>query len=456
MADRWGAWHGVVRVEMEALQDVRVIDFSRLAPGPMAAMILADLGADVVKVEEPGGGRRIRDERELKKSSDADEHRWRTLSPLERNKRSIAVNLREPAGREIAFRLMQRSDVVIEGYRPGVMRRLGLDYDAIRTRNPRLVYCSISGYGQEGPRALSVGHDLNYLAYSGALSLIGTPDGRPVVPINLLADYAGGSLVAVVGILAALIARSTSGRGQFIDVSMADSVVGLLSMEIARLLHTGRTPRAGSTYLTGGMAYYNVYETKDGRFLTVACNEPHFFRALCTALDLEPLSTLQFVESAQGQIADVLAQRFREKTLAEWVGQLDDSLIPIAAVRSLDEVLADPDLRRRRVIVQIGGDGQPSATQVGSPIHLSRTPVQMGWPAPLPGQDTEAIMKELGYDEAIIAQLAHAGVVVPLASRDVVYEEPERAHKGKGHRHPVRKLHQPRGDDGGHTQHGRA
>jgi crotonobetainyl-CoA:carnitine CoA-transferase CaiB-like acyl-CoA transferase len=396
---------------MDALEGVRVVDFSRLAPGPMAAMMLGDLGADVVKVEEPGGGRRAQQERALKNGDDSEEQRWRAVSPLERNKRSLVLNLRAAEGKEVALQLITRADVVVEGYRPGVMRRLGLDYDSVRTLNSRLIYCSISGYGQTGPKSASVGHDLNYLAYAGALSLIGTADGRPIVPLNLLADYAGGSLIAVAGILAALVARSANGEGQFVDVSMVDGVIGLLSVEVARLIHSGKTPLAGKTYLTGGVAYYNLYGTQDGRLLSVACNEPAFFRKLCDVLDLPNLPELQFVEEAQAGIAIALTHAFRQKTLSDWMELLDDTQIPIAPVRPLDEVIADPNLHRRKLIVEVEGREHQRVTQAGSPIHLSRTPVNLRWAAPVPGEHTAEILGELGYDATAIARLAEAGVV---------------------------------------------
>ncbi len=386
-------------------------DFSRLAPGPMAAMMLGDLGADVVKIEEPGGGRRAREERALGRSDELEEQRWRQLSPLDRNKRSIALNLREPAGREVALALIERSDVLIEGYRPGVMGRLGLDYDSARSRNRRLVYCSISGFGQAGPKAASVGHDLNYLAYAGALSLIGTPDGRPVVPINVIGDYAAGSLVAVAGILAALVARTTSGEGQLVDVSMVDGVVALLAVEVARLLHTGKTPRSGSTYLTGGVAYYNLYEAKDGGILSIGCNEPHFFRRLCELLDLPDLPALQFHEEAQGEIAMRLQERFRQMTLSEWLERLHDSEIPVAPARRLDDVIADPDLKARGLILEVGEDGGRPVTQIGSPFRLSATPVEIRRPAPRPGEQTAEVLAELGFNEAAITRLAQDGVI---------------------------------------------
>jgi len=396
---------------MQPLDDIRIVDFSRLAPGPMATMILADLGADVTKIEEPGGSRRSREESALSKQPNAQARRWRRISPLERNKRSICINLRTEAGREIAIRVAGQADVVVEGYRPGVMARLGLDYPTLRLENPGLIYCSITGYGQTGRKAMTVGHDLNYLAYSGALSLIGTRDGEPIVPINLLGDYSGGSFVAVIAILSALIERSASGEGQFIDVSMVDSLIGLLGVEIARLIHTGRAPVAGTTYLTGGMAYYNIYRTKDGAYLTIACNEPHFFRELCEILDLNELPPLQFIPSEQGHMTRKLAQRFLGRTLNEWSELLDDTHIPIAGVRSLDQVLADEDLRQRGMFADVPNGPHRPITQAASPFHFSRSSPRVRRLAALPGSDTMAIMRQLGYDDDTVEGLLQDGVI---------------------------------------------
>jgi crotonobetainyl-CoA:carnitine CoA-transferase CaiB-like acyl-CoA transferase len=292
------------------------------------------------------------------------------------------------------------------------MKRLGLDYDAIRAVNQRAVYCSITGYGQGGLRSTQAGHDLNYLANSGALSLIGTPDGKPVVPGNLIADYAAGSLHAVVGILSALIARERTGVGQFIDVSMLDGVLALLSVEVARYLSSGQVPKAGSTYLTGGAAYYNIYETRDGRAVAIACNEPSFFRRLCEKLGVPELVKLQLSDSA-GQLKNqqILQQHFRSKTLAEWIEMFAGEDFPIAPVLQLNEVLDDPHLRERNMFVTLPNDDFGSVTQVAPAVHLSDTPGVVRHLAPRPGQDSRAILEALTYDNSQIAQLVSNGIV---------------------------------------------
>lgn len=401
---------------MTALAGCRVLDFSRLAPGPMATMILADLGADVIKVEEPGGGRRARDERKVKggdpRKTIEDEARWRTFNPLERNKRSIAVDLKAAAGREVVLRLAAASDVVVEGFRPGVAERLGISYDDVRLIRPDVIYCSITGYGRSGPRKRRTGHDLNYLAYAGALSLIAGPQNSAVVPTNVIGDYAGGSLYAAIAILAALLSRERTGTGQFIDLSMAEGVVALLAVEIARLFNTGSAPTAGTTYLTGGAAYYNVYTAKDGRRLTIACNEPHFFATLCDLLDVPEMVERQF-DGPAGQNANYVAlqERFAKRTLQEWASMFDEVDVPFEPVRSLAEVVQDRDLWSRGMFVRLSHDLFGAVTQVGSPLHLAATPPTVRKLSPMPGENAAAILEEAGYSDTDAKRLIANGVI---------------------------------------------
>jgi crotonobetainyl-CoA:carnitine CoA-transferase CaiB-like acyl-CoA transferase len=405
------------------LSSYRVIDFSRLAPGPMTTMVLGDLGADVIKVEEPGGGRRARDERVLqgqpRDDYSAEEWRWRSFNPLERNKRSIAVDLRSDSGRDLALRLLSTADVAVEGFRPGVMQRLGLDYQAVRRVNRKIVYCSITGYGQVGSRTPLVGHDLNYLAYAGALSLIGGTDGSPVVPINVIADYASGSLRAVSAILGALLSRERSGDGQWIDVAMADGVVGLLAVEVARYLSSGLVPKAGETYLTGGTAYYNVYETREHRWITIACNEPHFYRRLCEFLDLSDLADRQFGDAdEQRQAREILAERFRTRTLPEWCDALAAQQIPFAPVRRIDEVVNDECFRERGLFVTVEHPELGNVVQVSSVVPISGRHDFVPRNPSRPGADFHSVLSELGYHDSEIDDFIEREIVVAPAVGD--------------------------------------
>lgn len=398
------------------LHGVKVVDFSRLAPAPFAAMMLGDLGADVIKVEEPGGGQRAREERLLKGVPTAtrtpEEVRAREVMPLERNKRSIALDLRSVEGRKIGLALASHADVVIEGFRPGVMKRLGLDYDAVSLVNPACVYCSITGYGQTGPMSQAVGHDLNYLAFAGALSLIGNSDGVPIVPPNLIADYAGGTLHAVIGILSALLARATTGTGQYVDVSMTDGVLALLSLEAASYSLTGIVPRAGATRLTGAVAFYGVYETANGRYLSIACNEPAFFRDLCAALDVPHLKDEQLSgPEGQKQLRDVFVRKFKERPLEEWLATLDPTTIAFAPVQTLPEVLADGHFQERGMFAYLPRQGADPVMQVASAFRLSRTPASVRLRPPAPGEHTRDILTELGYSDDEQAVFFGASVV---------------------------------------------
>jgi crotonobetainyl-CoA:carnitine CoA-transferase CaiB-like acyl-CoA transferase len=409
-----------------ALENLRVIDFSRLGPGPLATMMLGDLGADVIRVEEPGGGRRARDERALRgEAPDAyssAEWRWRSINPVDRNKRSIAIDLREDGGREIARRLFTTADVVIEGFRPGVMKRLGLDYDVASSLNSRLIYCSITGYGHVGPRSAVTGHDLTYLAYAGALGLIGNTDGRPVVPINVIADYAAGSLRAVTAILAALIARAETGEGRFIDLALADGVVALLAVELARFLSSGEVPKAGTTYLTGGAAYYNVYEACDGKWIAIACNEPHFFRRLCEMLDVPELADRQLGDPAeQSQMYDVLSERFQTRSSSEWCELLGSAGVPCDPVRTIDEIVEDEHFRERGLFVTLDHPDFGAMTQVGETLGLSAASEMRLRPAVMPGADGRELLSELGYEDGEIDELIATNVVTQSRPHDPGY-----------------------------------
>lgn len=400
-----------------ALSDLRVLDFSRLAPGPMATAILADLGAEVVKVEEPGGGRRAREERLLRGEpentfSPAELER-RKYSPFERGKLSIALDLKQPAGRTLALALSENADVVVEGFRPGVMARLGLGYSDFEAVNPRIVYCSLTGYGQTGPRRDRVGHDLNYLADSGALSLFAARGAdEPIVPPNLVADYAGGSLQAVIGILSAIHARTMTGRGQYVDVSLSDGVLALLAPEASSYAATGRVPTGGKTRLTGSMAYYNVYETSDGRYLSLGCNEPAFFRELCAELELDGLVERQQDEDPawQDTVRQAIQSKIGQATMQHWEARFSGKDIAFAPVRTLDEALSDPHYITRGV-VRPGGDGNPRSARISSPFRLSETPIAPRFEVPLPGEHTAALLRSIGCTETVIAEFVASGVV---------------------------------------------
>jgi crotonobetainyl-CoA:carnitine CoA-transferase CaiB-like acyl-CoA transferase len=374
------------------LAHLRMLDLSRQLPGPFCSTLLADLGMDVLTVGAPrdpmGGG----------------------IPFLNRNKRSMTLNLKTPAGREIFRRLAAGTDVVLEGGRPGVAARLGVDYPTLAALNPRLVYCSISGYGQDGPYRDRVGHDVNYLGFAGVLDVIGPPDGPPVIPGVQIADIGGGALMAVAGILAAITARERTGRGQLVDVSMLDGAFAWTVYQALLRSLDGRPPRRGTAQLTGRFACYNVYETRDGRYVTIGAYEPHFWATLCRRFGREDFVRAQWDEGQREAQLAFFRARFREKTLAEWLADLGDTEICFGPVNTLDDAFADPQLRHRGMTVEIATPGGPMQAP-GVPVKLSDTPGGIRTPPPAYGGDTERVLEGLGLSAAEIARLRAEGTI---------------------------------------------
>ncbi|HXG41328.1 MAG TPA: CaiB/BaiF CoA-transferase family protein [Dehalococcoidia bacterium] len=387
---------------MMALEGVRVLDLSRLAPGPFCTMLLADFGADVIVVEAPPGAARI---------GEPERAEVRALNPLQRNKRSIAINLRHPEGREAFYRLARSADVVVEGFRPGVVKRLGVDYETLSRLNPRLVYCSLSGYGQNGPYAPLVGHDINYISVGGALGLTGWPGQPPAIPMNIIADFAGGGLYAAFAICLALLARERTGRGQYIDMAMSDGVTSLLTWVASRYLATGQVPRPGEDMLNGGVPFYNVYRCADGRYISIGCLEPYFWEALCRALGAEEFIPHQWDRQRYPEMFEFFRRRFQERTRDEWFQELRQHEVCVAPVYSLDEVFADPHVRQRGMLVELQDPEAGTVRQVGIGPKLSDTPGSIRTLGPRLGEHTDQVLREAGYSEAEVAALRQAGAV---------------------------------------------
>ena len=294
------------------LTGIRVVDVSRYAPGPYCTMLMADLGADVVIVEAPPGvGRHVGEEMGVSERNKA-------FLPMGRNKRSVALDLKDEAMREAFLRLAEGADVVVEGFRPGVATRLGIDYQAVKARNPRIVYCSITGYGQTGPNASLPGHDLNYISQAGILGAIGWPGQPPSIPLNILADFAGGGLFAAFAVLAALVSRQQTGVGQYIDMAMSDGAMSLACLAASDYFVSGTPARPGEYFLSGAYPCYNVYATADDEWLSVACTEPRFWSNLCRVLDCEEYVEDQFNPDKFPDMFAFLRRKFREKTRDEW------------------------------------------------------------------------------------------------------------------------------------------
>ena len=387
---------------MLALEGVKVLDFSRNAPGMFCTMILGDLGAEVLMVERPMTGDRAEYERVVSGITGPEvERRHASYNALQRNKRSIALNLKEPEARDIFYKLAQDSDVVVEGFRPGVMDRLGAGYRKVHEINSRIIYCSVSGYGQDGPYAGMAGHDINYISFAGVLDMIGPSEkDRPVIPLNLLADYAGGGLCSAVAVLAALHARNTTGRGQYLDIAMTEGVMYMMAAVVSGFFDRGQLPRRGGSLLNGGVPNYNVYRTKDDKYFSIAAIEPWFWVNLCRALGRKDLEASQ---EAQGQdqreISEFLELTFSTRTRDEWFELLKDQNISVGKVYSLEEALADPQVVHRGMVVEVEAPHVPGGmvSQVGIPIHLSETPGRVRHVGSVTGQHTEEVLRGLGY-----------------------------------------------------------
>ena len=401
---------------MLALEGIKVLDFCRNAPGMFATMILADLGADVLMIERPMDETRAAYERIVAGiESPEDERRHASFNALQRNKRSIALNLKEPEALDVFHKLAADADVVVEGFRPGVVDRLGVGYEQVKAINPRAVYCSVSGYGQTGPYAQMAGHDINYISFAGALGLIGdSPDGSPAIPLNLIADYAGGGLCGAVGILAALMAREQTGRGQYVDIAMTEGVLYMLCGAIADALSQGYRPTRGGNRLNGGSPFYNVYRTSDGRYFSIAAIEPWFWENLCRAVGREDLIPHQSAgEEKRAEIARSLEAIFLTRTRDEWFDALRDANISVGKVYDLDEALSDPQALERGMVVEMEAPGvrEGRVTQPGIPFHLSETPGKVRYPGSVTGQHTAEVLASLGYAPGAVADLLARGVV---------------------------------------------
>jgi alpha-methylacyl-CoA racemase len=382
-----------------ALDDVRVLDLSRLLPGGFCTLLLADMGAEVLKVEDTGGGDYIRwlppyyGGEEEQRAGVASAY----FLALNRNKRSLRLNLKDERGRDVLLRLAEDYDVLVESFRPGVMDRLGVGYDALRERNRRLIYCPISGYGQDGPLTARSGHDTNYLALNGLLGLTGRRGGPPIQSAGQIADLGGGGLMAAVGILAALHERERSGEGQLVDISMTDGALSWLAMVAARYFAEQRVPHRGEPELTGGIACYVPYETKDGGWVSLGALEPKFWQNWCNGVGRPDLIEKQF-EHPDSEAGAEIAAVFKERTRAEWTkfaGEHDCCLEPIL---DLDEALESELVRARGMVVELDQPGIGPVKQVGAPIKLSRTPADTSGAAPPLGADTDDVLREIGID----------------------------------------------------------
>jgi len=378
-----------------ALSGVTVLDLSRLLPGPYCSMILADHGARVIAIE---------DKKQYAKDG-------LFLPNVGRNKEHMTLDLKSEAGREIFGRLVKDTDVVLEGFRPGVVKRLGVDYEAVRRINPAIIYCSVTGYGQTGPFAGKAGHDVNYLGYAGILEILGEANRPPAIPGVQFADMAGGGMNAAIGILLALFAREKTGQGQYIDISMTDSMVSLLPVALIWQQFSGQFPKRGNAMLSHRYACYNTYGTADGRYIAVGAVESQFWKTLCEHLGLPQYIPLQYDEERKEEIITVLRETFRQKTMAQWEAEFSQMDVCVSGINSLKEVLTEPLFREREMVVELtGANGHPEKA-LGVPVKLSQTPGAVRNASIGFGADTESILHEYGYTTEQIRQFTEADVI---------------------------------------------
>ena len=343
------------------------------------------------------------------------EHRRAAYNALQRNKQSVALNVKGLEARDVFYRLAESADVVLEGFRPGVVDRLGVGYQKVSEVNSRIVYCSISGYGQDGPYSGMVGHDINYISLAVALGLIGhSEDEKPSIPLTLLADFASGGPCGAVGIMAALLARQTTGRGQYLAIAMTEGVLYILAGVISDYLGNGAVTGRGTTRLNGGAPYYNMYKAKDGKHCTIAAIEPWFWRNLCAALGRKHLADSRAADGQKKQeITEFVEQTFRTKTRDEWFNVLQDNDISEGKVYSIEEALADPQFAHSGMVIEVDTPTIPDGKvkQGGIPIHMSDTLGSVRHAGSVTGQQTAQVLAGLGYATADIKDLVRRAVV---------------------------------------------
>jgi alpha-methylacyl-CoA racemase len=382
---------------MGPLDGVRIVELAGIGPGPFCAMLLSDMGAEVIRVDRAAMVG-------LDTDRDGNDARFNLLA---RGRRNIAVDLKNPAGVDATLRLIDRADALIEGFRPGVMERLGLGPEICLARNPKLVYGRMTGWGQDGPIAHTAGHDINYIALSGVLHSIGEAGGPPAIPLNLIGDFGGGALYLAMGVLAGVISARATGKGQVIDCSMVEGSASLMMMMYGALASGAWREERGSNRTDGGSHFYHVYETSDGEYVSVGSIEPQFYALLLKHTGLEgKMLPPQTDRAAWPDMQRRLAHIFKQKTRAEWDEIMQQTDICFAPVLRMSEAIGHPHNRHRHSFVEIEGIAQPAPAPrfLGTPTRVQRPPARVG-------EHTDAILRDWGFGTDEIAALHGCGAV---------------------------------------------
>ncbi|MCA9832257.1 MAG: CaiB/BaiF CoA-transferase family protein [Dehalococcoidia bacterium] len=389
-----------------ALDGIKILDLSRLAPGPYCSMLLADFGADVTLVEAiPGVSAKLGGPRNPEGAQ-----KQVAYNAFGRGKKSIALNLKDETARELFYEMVKNADVVLEGFRPGVVKRLGVDYETLSKINPRIICASISGFGQTGPYSNLVGHDINYTSTGGGLDVIGQKGQPPAIPINLVADFAGGGLMCAFAICVALLARQQTGRGQNVDVGMSDGVLSLMTSAFSGFFGSGTPVRRGESTLNGVTHFYNVYETKDGRWFSLGSIEPHFYEALTNVLGIEEMRHEQHNAERWPEFKEKVAAVMKTRTADEWMAEMSKYDICAATVLEMENVVTNPHNVARNMVIELDSP-VGKVQQIGVAAKLSDTPGKPKSTGPMIGQHTDEILSGMGLSAEKIAALKASGAV---------------------------------------------
>lgn len=387
------------------LLGLKILDFTRLLPGPLATLLMADMGAEVIKVESPSFYDYTRDMPPMQNGESM------AYLALNRSKRSLCLDYTQEEGKALVIELIRESDVLIEQFRPGVMQKMGLDYKEVKKINPRLIYVSITGYGQTGPYAHLAGHDLNYITLAGVLA--GNTNEAPQMPLIQMADIAGGSYMAMIAILSALHSRERTGEGQFVDVAMMDGVFPLTINALLTEWAMGKPSAREEKMLSGALLNYNIYPSKDGRYIALGTLEPKFWNRFCAAIQ-KPNWKSRMFEQDPAKLNDYkedLKTLFMSQDAAYWhkFGLEQDLLINV--VREVSELEEDPQIKARKMISEMEHSKAGTVKSIGQPLKFSKTPSQAFWPAPLLGEDSLALLQEMGVSQARIQEMIEKGVL---------------------------------------------